>query len=64
VAGYAVRPRNIVVHGAVGIIPDPDESAERPLPLEALRVDDLDGGVRSVGEVIFGAFRIDEADVE
>src|ERR1700738_3645477 len=62
--GDAIWSRVIIVQAAGLSELTPDESAEEPLELQSLGVDDIDCRVRAIGKIEFGSIGIDEADVE
>src|SRR5207244_11376469 len=65
VCSDAIGSGDIVVHRAVGVVLDADEPAEHPdWRIEVLGVDDHDGPVRALRQIVLTAFRIDESDVE
>ena len=62
--GDAIRPGDIVVHGAVAVELDANKATDRPLELERIRSDDVDACVRAISEIVFGPAGIYPADVE
>src|SRR6185312_6662178 len=62
---HAVGAGDVVVHRAAGVALDADKQAlpEKPFEREAIGIDDVDRGVRAVGQVVLRAMRIDPADV-
>src|SRR6266853_2042440 len=54
----------VVIHGAIRVELNADETSDRRFEGEGLGIDDVDTEVGTIGEVVLGAFRIDPADVE
>src|SRR3977135_1137982 len=60
-----VRSRLVVVHSSAGPIQhDADKTVDGPFECQILGIDDVDAGVRPVGQIVLRTIRIDEADVE
>ena len=60
----AVWTRVIVIDGTTSIEDDADEPANGPLPCERLGINHIDARVRAVGQIVFGALRIDPTNVK
>ena len=63
---HAIRSREIIVDGGAGwaLSTMPTNPPIVRLNLRVCGVDDVDARVRTIGEIVFGAIRIDPADVE
>jgi hypothetical protein len=59
----AIRAGVIVVY-YTAVEYDTFKPPDGPLELKGLCVDDVDAPVRAIGQIVFGAVRIDPADVE